>query len=105
MVPVSTPAARGVCGCDMTLVCYGWTTKMLPIFSALGCPLSLNCALCICIRSQPDLRYRRRGFDPQVGKIPLEEEMVTQSSILAWRILWTEEPGRLQSVGSQKSQT
>ena len=30
---------------------------------------------------------------------PLEEEMVTRSSILAWRILWTEEPGGLQSVG------
>ena len=30
---------------------------------------------------------------------PLEEGMVTQSSILAWRIPWTEEPGRLQSIG------
>ena len=29
----------------------------------------------------------------------------THSSILAWRIPWTEEPGRLQSMGSQKSQT
>ena len=36
---------------------------------------------------------------------PLEKEMATQSSILAWKILWTEEPGRLQSMGSQKSQT
>ena len=33
---------------------------------------------------------------------PLEEGMVTHSSILAWRIPWTEEPGRLQSTGSQK---
>ena len=32
----------------------------------------------------------------------LEEEMETHSSILAWRIPWTEEPGRLQSVGSQR---
>ena len=31
---------------------------------------------------------------------PLEEEMATHSSILAWRIPWTEEPGRLQSIGS-----
>ena len=31
----------------------------------------------------------------------LEEEMAAPSSILAWRIPWTEEPGRLQSVGSQ----
>ena len=33
---------------------------------------------------------------------PLEKEMVTQSSILAWRIPWTEKPGRLQSTGSQR---
>jgi len=31
---------------------------------------------------------------------PLEESMATHSSILAWRIPWTEEPGRLQSTGS-----
>ena len=35
---------------------------------------------------------------------PLEEEMATHSTILAWRISWTEETGRLQSMGSQKSQ-
>ena len=34
-------------------------------------------------------------------KDPLEKEMVTHSSLLAWRIPWTEEPGRLQSMGSQ----
>ena len=33
---------------------------------------------------------------------PLEKEMVTHSSILAWRIPWTEEPGRLQSMGLQR---
>ena len=33
---------------------------------------------------------------------PLEKEMATYSSILAWRIPWTEEPGRLQSTGSQR---
>ena len=32
---------------------------------------------------------------------PLEKEMATRSSILAWKIPWMEEPGRLQSVGSQ----
>ena len=32
---------------------------------------------------------------------PLEKEMATHSSILAWRISWTEEPGGLQSTGSQ----
>ena len=33
---------------------------------------------------------------------PLEKEMATHSSILVWRIPWTEEPGGLQSMGSQK---
>ena len=33
---------------------------------------------------------------------PLEKEMATQSSTLAWKILWMEEPGRLQSTGSQR---
>ena len=33
---------------------------------------------------------------------PLEEGMTTHSSILAWRIPWTEEPGGLQSMGSQR---
>ena len=36
---------------------------------------------------------------------PLEKEMATHSSILAWRIPWAEEPGRLQSTGSQESDT
>ena len=36
---------------------------------------------------------------------PLEEKMATHSSILAWKIPWTEEPGGLQSMGLQKSQT
>ena len=37
------------------------------------------------------------------GEDPLEKEMAAHSSILAWRIPWTEEPGRLQSMGSQES--
>ena len=36
------------------------------------------------------------------GKEPLEEEVATQPSILLWEIPWTEEPGGLQSVGSQR---
>ena len=40
---------------------------------------------------------------PSLGwEDPLEEAMVTHSSILAWRIPWTEEPGGLQSMGSQR---
>ena len=36
------------------------------------------------------------------GEDPLEKEVATHSSILAWRIPWTEEPGGLQSTGSQR---
>ena len=39
------------------------------------------------------------------GKDPLEKEMATHSSILAWRIPWTEEPGGLQSMWLQESAT
>ena len=35
-------------------------------------------------------------------KDPLEKEMAIHSNILAWKIPWTEEPGRLQSTGSQR---
>ena len=47
----------------------------------------------------------RCRFDPWVEKIPLEKEMPTHSSIPAWEISWTEEPGGLQSMGLQKNQT
>ena len=40
---------------------------------------------------------------PSLGlEDPLEEGVAPHSSILAWRILWTEEPGRLQSMGLQR---
>ena len=47
---------------------------------------------------------RRPGFNPWRRKIPLEKGMATHSSMFAWRIPWTEEPDRLQSMGWQ-SQT
>jgi len=47
-------------------------------------------------------RCKRHRFDPWVGKIPLEKEMATLSSILAWEIPWTEDLGGLLSVGLQR---
>ena len=41
-------------------------------------------------------------FDSRVRKDPLEEEMATHRSILAWKTLWTEEPGGLQSIGLKR---
>ena len=47
-----------------------------------------------------ETRVRSLGLED-----PLEKEMGTHSSILAWKISWTEEPGRLQSMRSQGSDT
>ena len=55
----------------------------------------------VCLLKQET--YKRR-VGPLGQEDPLEEGMVTHSSILAWRIPWTEEPGWLQSIGFQ-SQT
>ena len=48
------------------------------------------------------LHYGRPGFNPWVRNIPLETEMATHSSIFAWRIPWMEDPGGLQSMGTQR---
>ena len=47
-------------------------------------------------------RHRKHRFSPWVGKIPLEKEITTYSSILARIIPWTEEPGGLHSMESQR---
>ena len=47
--------------------------------------------------AMPDTRVRSLGWEDL-----LEKEMATHSSTLAWKIPWIEEPGRLQSKGSQR---
>ena len=49
------------------------------------------------------VQCRRHGFSPPGGEDPLEKEMATHSSILAWEIPRTEKSGRLQSMGLQES--
>jgi len=51
---------------------------------------------CQC-RRLSEMQVRSLGHED-----PLEEEMATDFSILAWRVPWTEEPGGLQSIGSQR---
>ena len=52
------------------------------------------------------LNFRKLGFEMQVRSLgqedSLEKGMTTHSSILVWRIPWTEELGKLQSMGSQR---
>ena len=43
--------------------------------------------------------HERRGFDSLGGEDPVEKSMAIHSSILDWRIPWTEQPGGLQSTG------
>ena len=50
-----------------------------------------------CLPAMQEARVRSLGWED-----PLEKEMATHSSIIAWRIPWKEEPGRLQSMGSQR---
>ena len=52
------------------------------------------------------LRAVRETWVQSLGQEdPLEKEMAIHSSTVAWKIPWTEEPGRLQSVGSQRAGT
>ena len=52
------------------------------------------------VKNPPALQETRVQF--LSWEDPLEKGMATHSSILAWRISWAEEPGRLQSMGSQR---
>ena len=55
------------------------------------------------VKNPPANAGDRRDVGRSLGpKDPLEEEMATHSRILAWRVPWTEEPGRLQSRGSHR---
>ena len=49
----------------------------------------------------PMQETRDVGSVPWLGRSPEEERMAAHTSILAWRIPWTEEPGGLQSIGLQ----
>ena len=48
------------------------------------------------------LAMQETWVQPLGQEDPLEKEMATHSRILAWKIPWTEEPGKLQSMGSQR---
>ena len=55
------------------------------------------------VKNPPAMQQTQETWVQSLGREdPLEEEMATHSSILAWKIPWTEEPGRLQSNGYQR---
>ena len=71
------------------VVCSKWTSQVAQWLSLLKSPPT----------------NQETWVQSLIPEDPLEEEMATHWSILAWEILWTEEPGGLQSLGMQKSQT
>ena len=71
--------------------------KGLLTFFYTSSQASLVAQMVKCLPTMQETRVQSLG---QEG--PLEKEMATHSSILVWRIPWTEEPGELQSMGSQR---
>ena len=70
------------------------TVPLAPLLGFLGGSVVKN------LPAMQEMHIQYLGWED-----PLEKEMSTHSSILAWGIPWTEEPGGLQSMGSRKSQT
>ena len=57
----------------------------------------------LAVKNPPAMQEALEMWDSSLGgEDPLEEELATHSSILSWRIPWTEEPGRLQTIWSQR---
>ena len=75
-------------GCEWALILGNTISKRASLVAQL-------------VKNLPVVQETRVHFLGQEG--PLEKEMAIHSSILAWRIPWTEEPGGLQSMGSQES--
>ena len=68
-----------------------------------GAILSFKTFLSLVAQRLKPLPAMRETWVQSLGQEdPLEKEMATHSSILAWRIPWTEKPGRLQPTGSQR---
>ena len=85
---------QSTASCSKDLVLRVWNSVSTPIQSLLGGSvvknLPANAGMRVLSLAREDL---------------LEKEMATHSSVLAWKIPWTEEPGRLQSMGLQENQT
>ena len=63
----------------------------------MGLPFPWVVQMVKCLPTMQETRVRSLGRED-----PLEKDMATHSSTLAWKISWTEEPGRLQSIGLQR---
>ena len=112
IVPIVPPSiCHEVMGAD-TMIFIFWMLSFKPPFSlysftfikklVISSSLSVIRASLVaqtvkCLPTMQETRVRSLGRE-----VPLEKKMATHSSILAWKIPWTEESGRLQSMGSQR---
>ena len=112
-----------LCGQKENVVCYFRKQRVLRHQASSCCSPTPTALLPSSVYPEGSLGWRKTGYWPQMvtmaikGTISMspnscifpyietEREMKTHSTILAWRIPWTEEPGRLQSVGLQESNT
>ena len=72
-------------------ICYFFDPSYSPLWASLVAQSVKN------LPAVQETRVQSLGWED-----PLEKEMATHSNILAWKISWTEEPGGLQSMGSQR---
>ena len=91
---------KGVCqGCILSFYLFNFYAEY--IMGNVGLE-EAQAGTKIARRNINNLRYLKPLQKIPPGIDPLEKDTATHSSILAWKIPWTEEPGRLQSMGSQK---
>ena len=75
-----------------------WHCHSLPLqFLGFNIRTSLVAQMVKCLSTMQETWVQFLGWED-----PLDKEMAIHSSAIAWKIPWTEEPGRLQSIGSQK---
>ena len=85
-------------GCQqMDLIPFKWLISFHWFFFFFTCSFALVAQLVKNLPAVQETRVQPLGWED-----PLEKEMTTHSGVLAWKISWTEEPGGLQSMGSQR---
>ena len=84
----------------LTSSSYCWVDWRTLDSGALNKSLTYASLVAQSVKNLPAVRETR--VQPLGWEDPLEKEMATHSSILAWKISWTQEPGGLQSMGSQR---
>ena len=77
-----------------------WRKSIHRVLGMSMVPSSLVAQLVKNLPAEQETQVRSPGWED-----PLEKEIASHSNILAWRIPWMEEPGRLQSMGSQELDT